>query len=648
MPTRTWEAVAAIACTAAMSPLHAATADERVLADLSLVELGNIKIISETKRAQRLSDAPSSVFVITANDIRRSGARTLPEALRLAPNLQVAQVSATEYAISARGFNGNSANKLLVLIDGRSVYTPLFSGVFWDVQDVVLEDVDRIEVVSGPGGTLWGVNAVNGVINVITRSAGKTPGGMIAAGAGNLQDRASVRYGVRTEGGGVDYRVFAVQDDFRHTQTQSGGDANDAGHRTLVGFRTDWAGEFDALSLHGDTYTGQRGQPLPGTISITGENFPLGPITTSGTDIVSFWEHHFAGGASGSVQGYYDRTQRTVVPTFEDAQDIYDLQLQYSAAPVGRHTITGGAGYRYGKDSVDNSIYVAFLPAQLDQTWVNVFMQDEVALIDDVQLTVGGRMERNDYTGWEFLPTLRLAWKMVPDQLLWAAASRTVRAPARLDHDTYVPYVPGQPGYLLRGGPDAVSETADDYELGYRGQLTPAASISSTVFHTAYDHLHTQEIDPSFTYLTFGNGMQGTVTGIEAWGTFQPAAYWRLHAGFTRLRQDLVLRPGSNDVAAPAAAEGANPAFWWSVRSSFDITAGSELDLTVRYVASLSDPDVPNYATLDLRYGWRPRRDLEVSIAGQNLTGGGHGEFTDVSTRSQIAREYFVKVDYRL
>jgi iron complex outermembrane receptor protein len=624
------------------TPLSALTV-QNPISELSVEELSNLEITSVSKHAERLSEAPTSVFVITAEDIRRSGATDLPDALRLAPNLQVARVSADQFTVSARGFNSASANKLLVLIDGRSVYSPLFSGVFWDVQDVMLEDIERIEVISGAGGTLWGVNAVNGVINIITRPASQTRGGLVAAGGGNQQDRASVRYGGRI--GDADFRVYATHFDFKDTETQAGDTKDDAAHQSQVGFRTDWVRDSDNFMLKGEAYTGREGQPLPGTLVISGLEFALGEISVAGGNVTSRWEHGLTGGGRVTMLAYYDHTERTNPPTFGDSQDIIDLQLQYSATPLGAHTIVWGAEYRYGMDRVANSAYVALLPADLDEHWASLFAQDEIALPHDLRLTLGARMERNDYTGTEFLPTARLAWMWAPNQLLWSAASRSDRAPSRLDHDVFVP---GAPPYLLRGGPGVLSETADDYELGYRGQIAPKASVSATVFHTVYDRLRTQEVDPSFTYIYYGNGMLGATSGVELWGSYEATPVWRLNAGFSRLRQDLHLTPFSNDFAAVAAAEGANPSRWAIFRSSLDIGPRTQVDATLRYVGALSQPAVPSYTALDLRVGWQLTPKVELSVAGQNLLGNGHGEFTDVATRTEIKRSVFAKVECRI
>lgn len=643
MRAHTWGTAAWVASTLLGAISVAASPTRDPLKDLSIEELSNIEVISVSKRDQRLSDAPTSLFVITAEDIRRSGVTSLPEALRLAPNLQVARVSANEYAISARGFNGTAANKLLVLIDGRSVYSPLFSGVFWDAQDVMIEDIERIEVVSGPGGTLWGVNAVNGVINVITRSAAQTQGGLLVAGGGNREDRASIRYG-GTFDDDVHYRLYATHFDLQHTEIQAGDPKDDAAHQTQVGFRTDWTRGPDTFMIKGDAYTGRDGQPQPGSISISGLQLALGQISLSGANLIARWDHGLAGGGGLSIQEYYDHTERTVPPTFGDSQGVVDLQLQYSASPIGAHTAELGAEYRYGMDRVANSVYVALLPANLDQSWSSVFAQDEIALLDDLRITLGARLEHNDYTGTEFLPTARLAWKWAPNQLLWSAASRTDRAPSRIDHDIFVP---GQPPYLLRGGPGVLAETADDYELGYRGQITSAASFSATVYHTDYDRLRTQQIDPSFTYIFYGNGMRGATSGIELWASYQATTIWRLSGGFNRLRQSLHLTPYSIDTGAVQSTEGANPARWGLLRSSLDLGPRTQFDVTWRYVGALSQPAVPSYTALDLRLGWRPRPNIDLSIAGQNLLGGGHGEFTDVTTRTDFKRAVFLKLEYR-
>lgn len=616
-------------------------ADQR-LADLSLEELSQLEITSVSKRAERLSGAPTSVYVISAADIRRSGATHLAEALRLAPNLQVARVYNQGHTVSARGFNGSSANKLLVLIDGRSVYSPLFSGVFWDAQEVMLEDVERIEVISGPGSTLWGVNAVNGVINVITRAAAESQGNLLALAAGSREARVSARHGAALGSGGA-WRLYATHSDLRHTETADGTRVDDAGHLSQVGVRADLPRGADRFTLQAEAYRGRREQPAPGSIS-TGVPIERGPITLSGAHVLGRWERRLDAGASFELQAYVDHTERDVVPTFADTQDIVDLQAQYTAAPAGRHQAVWGAQVRAGRDRLGNSVYVAFLPQRLDQRWASLFAQDEIALADNLRLTLGLRAERNSYTGTEFLPTARLAWQWAPQQLLWLAASRTVRAPSRLDRDIFVP---GQPPFLLRGGPDVRSETARVYELGYRGQPTPRTTLSATVYRAEYDHLRTLQIDPGFTYFFIANGMQGRTQGLELWASWQALPRWRLHAGYSRLHQDLRLKPWSNDTSTVAAAEGANPSEWWQLRSALDLTEQIELDLVLRHVGRLAAPPVPSYATLDLRLGWRVRPGLELSLIGRNLNGDRHGEFANETTRTEFGRALLARLEWQ-
>ena len=631
---------AAAAATVLGSAVAATPPAGRRLADLSLEELSNIEITSVSKRAERLSDAPTSVFVITGEDIRRSGATNIPEALRLAPNLQVARVSANGWAISSRGFNSQSANKLLVLIDGRSVYSPLFSGVFWDVQDLMLEDVERIEVISGPGGTLWGVNAVNGVVNVITRSANETQGRVLAVGAGNREGQWALRHGGALGADGH-YRVYAKQTGRSHTQTASGAKVNDASHTTQLGFRADWETALDKVALHGDAYSGRRNQPRPGSIS-TGAAFELGTIGVSGANAIARWERRLGADSSATGQITFDRIERVVPPTFTQKLDIVDLQLQHASKPTPAHSLVWGGEYRYARDRVTNSTYIAFLPASLNHTWASLFAQDEITLSPALRLTLGARIERNDYTGSEFLPNLRLAWKPADHHLLWGAASRTVRAPSRLDRDTFVP---GQPPFLLAGGPDFRSEIAKVLELGYRGQPVPHVSLSATAFHAAYDDLHTQELAPSRTSVFFGNGMEGRVQGLEVWGSYQAMPTWRLHGGFTRLWQSFWLKPGSTAAASSIATrKGANPARQWLIRSSLDLPRETELDITARHVSELSAPAVPGYTTLDLRWAWRPRPEIELSITGSNLLGPAHGEFANVATRTAFKRSVFFEL----
>ena len=621
--------------------VHADQPQGADFADLSIEELANIQVTSVSKKPERLLEAPASVFVITADDIRRSGAATLPEVLRLAPNLQVAQGNGTTYSITARGLNGggNSApNKLLVLIDGRSVYTPLFSGVFWDVQDVMLEDIERIEVISGPGGTLWGVNAVNGVINITTRSAHDTQGSLaMLRGANNGADVAFRQGGRRGEDS---WRVYGKAQGRSHAETASGAPVDDAWHAGQVGFRADWERGADRFTLNGNANRGAFGQPAPGTIRVSGSNPQLGTIDTRGVNLTAGWQRALQDGGSLNFQLYYDYTRREVPPTFTESLDIVDLEFQHTLATFGAHSLAWGANYRYSWDRTQGSEFVAFLPERLNQTWLSLFAQDEITLSPTLRATLGARVERNDYTGTEFLPSARLSWSAAPGHAFWATASRAVRAPSRIDADTYIP---GRPPYILAGGPGVRSEVANVFELGYRGQPLQSLSYSATLFYNDYDHLRTQELLPSRTAVRFDNLMEGSALGIEMWGSFQATKSWRLSGGLTTMREHFHLKPGSNDAGGLKQRPGLDPSHTLQLRSHYSIDATRDVELALRKVDALDAGSVPGYTAVDARFGWRVRPGLELSVAATNLNGS-HAEYGGIATRSEVPRTVAVKM----
>ena len=611
-------------------PVPAAAADapdSRNLADLSLEELANIPVTSVSRHAERLADAPASIFVITSEDIRRSGATRLPDALRLAPNLEVAQSNASTYAISARGFNGTTANKLLVLIDGRTVYTPLFSGVFWDAQDVMLEDVERIEVISGPGATLWGANAVNGVINVITRRSSDTQGGLAYARAGTLERGYGARYG-GTIGDTGSYRLYGRSFDVFNTSSASGATASDGWTRGQVGFRTDWVTGTSGFTLQGDAYQGKLDQAAGNDSTISGGN------------LLGRWNRDLAGWGGLQVQAYFDNTERDIPGTFAEHLNIFDFEFQHSLRAIGSHAITWGGGYRYGVDHVTNSSAIlAFLPADRNLRWSSIFAQDEIALRGDLRLTLGAKFENNYYTGTDFMPSARLAWKPEPNRLVWGAISRAVRAPSRIDRDLFVN---APPVLNLQGGPDFVSEVVDVFEIGYRAQPSPRASYSLSLFHNIYDKL--RSLEPiSGGAVVIGNKMEGTTDGLEAWGTYQATKNWRLSAGGFLLKQHLSFKPDSGDTNIAAA--GNDPAHQLMLRSSLDLPDRSQLDVIVRYVGALPNPSVPSYTVMDVRYGRLLRRNLELILAAKNLLDAPHAEF-GAGGASMVSKGAYVELKW--
>jgi iron complex outermembrane receptor protein len=617
-------------------------------ADLSIEELANIDVTSVSKRPERLQDAPASVFVITADDIRRAGSRSLAEALRLAPNLNVARASNSGYYISARGMNGTSnspANKLLVMIDGRSVYSPLFSGVFWDEPDVMLEDVERIEVISGPGGTLWGVNAVNGVINIITRHADDTQDDLLMLRGDTDGAQAAFRHGGGAAGDSWrrswrrSWRIYGKVFGLGRSKLDTGARIDDAWDQGQVGFRADWERGADRYSVNGNAWRGRQGQPAPGVIAAPGASVGIDDVITRGANLTGRWERLLADGGSVSTQATIDHRYREVPPTFTDTVDIADLQLQHSLPTLGAHSIVWGGEYRYSWDDVINSRFVAFLPASDKQAWASLFAQDEIALAESLRLTAGARYERNPYTGTEFLPTLRLSWRVSPSHSLWTGLSRTVRAPSRLDVDAFVP---GTPPFLLAGGPRVRAEVARVFELGYRGQVGQTMSYSVTLFRNLYDHLRTQDINSAGTMIEFGNGMEGRAHGIEAWGSYQMSDAWRLSAGLTALREIFTLKPGSQDTGS-VATTGADPAYTAQLRSNYAFDSTRELEVAVRRVGATGRPAVPGYTALDLRFGWRFAPGMALSVIGANLNGG-HREYGVEQFGSEVGRSVALKL----
>lgn len=609
----------------------AETAD-RGLADLSLEDLARLPVTSVSKKPEPLADAAASVYVISNDDIRRSGARNLPEALRLAPNLEVAQAGTDSWAISARGANATSADKLLILIDGRIIYTPLFSGTFWDVQNVLLQDVDRIEVISGPGGTLWGTNAVNGVINIITRKTEDSQGTLAGAGAGRRGADAAVRYGGQLEGGGS-YRVYGMMLDNYKSNDTAGMTLSDAMNLAQAGFRSDWSGADRQFTLQGDAYAGNEDQlTLPGRSRVSGLN------------LLSHWDDKLAGGSDLSLLAYYDRTNRYAPHDFGERLDIGDVELQQTLPETRSQNFVWGASYRYAMDDIQNlpGSTLAFYPAQVSQAWASLFAQDEAVLSQELRLTLGARLEHNPYTGSEFLPNLRLAWKASPNSLLWTAVSRAVRSPSRLDVNLYAPE---QPPFLLVGNPDFQSETARVYELGWRAQPSEQWSYSVTAYHNDYSHLRTINLMPPAT-LTFGNDMTGSETGIETWATYQPLSNWRLSAGLSALRESRTLSGAAMPTSIPT--EGDDAPSQWMLRSSYDLSEGEQLDVDVRRVASLPSPYVPAYTVADVRIGWNLTPALECSVLAQNLFGPAHVEFGDPkTTASEFGRGLYVRLTWR-
>jgi iron complex outermembrane recepter protein len=573
-----------------VSDVPPASATPTALKKLTLEELMNIEVTSVGRGPAPLSETAAAVQVITGEDIRRSGATTLAEALRLAPNLQVAQVNAHDWAITARGFNGvsvstgSTANKLLVMIDGRSVYTPLFGGVFWDVQQVSLDDVDRIEVMSGPAGTLWGANAVNGVINVITKSAEETHGPRVSLTSGtSLRTSATARYGGKI-GPDFSYRAYGQRLDASSTE-RGGGDAHDEWNLKQGGFRTDYRpSKGDSVTVQGDFYEGRQGDPS--TAFVNGQN------------LVARWSHVASSRSDWVAQVYLDRTARTF-PTagFREELQTADFDFQYRLAVGAEHTILWGAGYRHMRDDLRNGAGFSFLPAKRTMRLASGFVQNEYTPTGKpLKLIVGTKLEHNGFSGLEVQPSARLAWTPPGRHMAWAAASRAVRSPTRLDTEISTP--------TTGPNPDFAAENVAAYEIGYRVSPVDAVSLSVAAFHNRYTDIRSINQTNAQPALIFANDQEATSSGVELSGAVQAAEWWRVRGGYTYLHKSFrALTP--QVLAFSEAFEAQDPSNQIILQSLMDLPRRVQFDIVVRYVdelpATLLGPRIAPYATADVR-----------------------------------------------
>ena len=634
-PRCVWLMLLALLCGPSASPLAAQQPDSVSpgrLKQLSLEQLMNIEVTSVSRRAETLAQAASAIQVITAEDIRRSGSRSVPEALRLAPNLEVAQIDSRTWAISARGFNGTTANKLLVLIDGRTVYTPLFSGVFWDVQNVPMWEIDRIEVISGPGATLWGANAVNGVINIITKHAGDTQGFYGAAGAGTeLRGFGGVRWGGRA-GEALPYRVHVRGFSRDASVLPDGSDARNEWYLGQAGFRADWdPSPAQYVSVQGEYYDGRASLPAADDLELRGGNLMIN------------WRRAFSRTSAATLQVYWDRTYRLQPGTFAERLDTYDVDFQQELTLGRHHALVWGFGYRLINDWVENSPALAFLPPHVTRDWVTGFVQDEVTLIPErLTVAVGTKIEHNDYTGVEVQPSIRASLRTQRNGTFWTGLSHAVRTPSRIDREFFVP---GQPPYIVAGGAGFESEKLIAYELGWRFQPEARLLLSLATYYNWYDDLRSVErVNPPQSFpVVIANGWRGTSYGAELAADFRVTEHWNLKAGYVEFRLDLEQQPGSNDTTG-ARSEAADPERQALLRSSWDLPRNLTLDAMARYVGRVAATDVPAYAELDVRLGWQPLPNLQLSVRGQNLLHDQHPEFGAPLSRLEIERGVFGEV----
>jgi iron complex outermembrane receptor protein len=646
---------------------------------MSLEALMDIQVTSVSKRAESLSDAAAAVFVITAEDLRRSGVTTIPDALRMVPGVQVGRIDANKWAITARGFNGRFANKLLVLLDGRSVYTPLYSGVYWDVQDTLLEDVDRIEVIRGPGATLWGANAVNGVINIVTKPSRDTRGLLLSGGVGTEERGfAGARYGAAVGEAGS-YRVFAKAFRRDGAVDANGDDTADDWRALRAGFRSDWAvSPRDGLTVQGDVYTGETGSTEQIPVAVPPYTLIREPETeSSGGNLLARWSRELSATSRFTFQAYVDHTRRDEPALVEETRDTFDLDFQHAFAPASRHDVVWGLGYRVTRDDTEPGLTGAADPSSRTDDLFSAFFQDDIALVADrLRLILGSKVEHNDYTDWEIQPTGRLVWTPHAQHTLWSSVSRAVRTPSRGEVDGSVdlwsvppnpPQVPLPVLVAVQPEGEFESEEVVALEVGYRFSPADNLLLDLAGFYNLYDNLRDAGLgqptlvpDPQGPHLVqpviLDNTMDGKGYGVELAADWSPLEGWRLKAAYTYLKLDLEGAEAEIlDAGEGAFFEGNIPRHAFSLRSQADLTDTVELDLWLRYVDDLpgiADPAVDDYLTLDARLGWRPTQALEVSLVGQNLLGPRHFEAVSEggagARASQVERGVYAKVTWKL
>jgi len=604
------------------------------LRDMSITALADLDVSSVTKSAGAVGDAPASIYVITHDDIVRAGTVSLPGILRLAPNLEVLRSSASGYVISARGLNGNPSaqnfpNKLLVLIDGRTVYSPLFSGVYWDMQNVLPEDVDRIEVISGPGATLWGANAVNGVINIVTRNAGATQGGYISALGGNRLFDASLRYGGHL-GDAINYRFYL---NGRRNRDSSAA-ADDHAYRVQGGFRVDWnASAADLVTLQGDILRGSHAQ-----LNAPNEIFRGGNVTAR-------WNRTWSPTSALQVQVYYDHAGReTRKGGGRFRLDTFDFDAQHSFSLGPYNQIVWGGGVRTSSYEIDASAGLSLVPPKRTLVLANFFAQDSVAVTPSLTAIAGLKLEHDPYSGSVLLPSARLSWKPSARSMLWAAVSRAVRAPTPFDRDV----VEKVNNVTLLFGPDSFrSEKLIAYEAGTRLVISSDASLSISGFYNDYDDLRSIEPAPAGLFpLRWGNGIRGHSYGFDAWADYRLTDWWRLKPGYSLLIQKFRFKPDASGLLGISQI-GDDPKHRVSLRSSMDLGPRINVDMDLRYVSHLPNPHVNAYVEMGARLAWRFVEGAELSVSGFNLLHKSHYELP-ASQANAVPRTVYVALKWHM
>ncbi len=616
------------------------------LTELSIEDLMNIEVVSVSKKAQKFSDAAAAIYVITQEDIRRSGVNSIPAALRMVPGIQVARMDSNKWAIGSRGFGSRFTNKLLVLMDGRTIYTPLYSGVFWDAQDTLLEDIEQIEVIRGPGATMWGANAVNGVINIITKKPSETQGTLLALGGGSEESFfANARYGGKIDEDSH-FRLYAKHLDRDNAIESQGNDGSDESDSLRAGFRFEWK---DSLTVLGDIFEGNAG----GRINAASFAPPYSRIIednaeNSGGYLLTRWEKSIADTGDFTIQFYYDRLEYNLGLLGTEV-DTIDIDMQHRFSFGERQEIIWGLGYRFIQDDITNTALLSLTPDNDEYDLVSAFIQDEISFMDDrLHVIIGSKFEHNDFTGFEVQPNIRVLWTPQERYSLWASVSRAVRTPNRVEDGLKIdntvlppgalmPLFPGAGVIRILGDTDFDSEDLLAFEFGLRSWFMDSLSIDFATYYNLSDNLRDgialapaldMSVIPPVLILphVIKNNMDGEAFGAELALDYRPFEWWKLRAAYTYLQINLE----TDDLTTTGEKqnqEGGSPENQISLRSTMDIRENVELDLWARYVDDLTGQSVGSYVTMNARLAWRPSKNLEVSLVGQNLFDESHPEF---------------------
>ena len=644
-------------------------AQQNDLTQVSIENLMDMEVTSVSKKDQKLSQVASAIFVITQEDIRRSGATNIPDLLRMVPGMNVAQINANTWAISGRGLNGEFANELLVMVDGRAVYTPTTGGVFWDVLDFPLEDMERIEVIRGPGGSVWGANAVNGVINILTKNASETKGVMLVAGGGNLDHGfGTAQYG-GSVGNNFDYRVYSQYLNQGQMPSLTGQDGGDGWHMLRGGFRADGTlSSKDSLTVQGDMYTGNENNPTTTLPSITSPGLIDTdiPVALSGGFIQSIWNHTFSGRSETTLMMSYADYERD--DQLREGRETVNIDFQHHISWGSRQDFVWGLGYWYSDSHSHGDLFVSLNPSSLGSDSFNSFVQDEITLIPSrFFLTVGTKLEHNYYTGFALMPSARASYELDQHNMIWAAVSRAERTPDATDASIRLD-VAGFPGpggtpvlISVLGNPQIKNEGLIAYEFGYRTTVAKRLSFDLAAYYNDYSNQESTEpstpffeATPAPAHLvlpsTYENLIYGETHGIEIAANWKITDRWTLSPGFDFERIHMHASPLSQDTQTAPETNGSDPHVQAQLRSHFELSPRWTWDASAYFVDRLIAQNVPSYTRLDTGMSWRWNEGLSLSLVGQNLLGDHHLEFIDstaASRSTEIKRSAYVKLSWR-